>query len=462
MKILLVYPDLDSVPYLPLGIATLAAVLEEKGHTVTVWDLHAEAWNKKKVQQKISESDTGDFDMVGISVMSHLYPYAKWLVSLFKKNHPQTPLILGGPLPSTVPEIAIQDMKADFAVVGEGEETLLELVNAIEGRRTLSSVAGIAYAKNGTVIMTPARPLIKDMDSIPFPAWHKMPMDQYLEKCERLLDEDRYGTINIMTSRGCPYDCCYCDHTIKGYGVRRRSADHVVTEIQALQEYLGERLQSLYFVDDSFSINRKWIFEFCERLMELPKRPHWTCNTRVDLVDRELLTKMKDAGCTMVRYGLESGSPRILKIMKKGTDKEDFIKAVQLSRELKLHTIFTLMVGMIEETEESIGETRDFLLELFKVSGYPYPITLGVFIATPYPGTDLFAMAQEKGKAKDALDVLSRMDRVPPVNLTDIPDQTLLALRDELQFLVMNERLRKSELIRNACRNIKVAGHRVQ
>lgn len=451
MRILLVNPDLNSVPYFPLGIATVASVLRERGHQITVWDLHAESCSRGDVARKAAEIAPGTYGMAGISAMSHSYPYVKWLISVLKESHPNTPVVLGGPLASTVPEIVIREIGADVAVIGEGEETLPELAAALEGARPLASVSGIAYADGDHVTTTAARQAVRELDTVPFPAWDLMPMDRYLERCERLLDQDTYGTINIMASRGCPYECCYCDHTIKGYGVRRRSVDHVLAEIQGLQEFLGDRLQSLYFVDDSFSINRKWILEFCERFARLPQRPHWTCNTRVDLVDRDLLTAMKRAGCTMVRYGLESGSPRILKIMNKKTKAEDFHKAVQLSRELELHTIFTLMVGMLGETEESVHETRDFILELLKLAGYPYPITLGVFIATPYPGTRLFDMAREKGKVKNALQVLEGMDRVPPVNLTGLPGERLLALRDEVQNLVLEERIRKWNVIQRAC-----------
>ncbi len=455
MKILLVYPDLDSVPYLPLGIATLAAVLEGEGHDVTVWDLHAERWDREEVRRKISEIDSGEYGMVGISAMSHSYLYVQWLVAQFQRTRPELPVVLGGPLPSTVPEIVIREIQADRVVIGEGEETLPGLIQALEGKRSLSSVAGIAYLEEDRVVMTPARESIRDLDRLPFPAWHLMPMQHYLDRCERLQEDHPSGIINLIASRGCPYDCCYCDHTIKGYGVRRRSVENVIGEVRALREELGERLEGIYFVDDSFTVNREWILDFCAQFLKIPDRPLWTCNTRVDLVDRELLTAMKEAGCTMVRYGFESGSPRILKMMAKKTKREDFIQVVQLSRELKLHTIFTLMVGMIEETEESIQESEDALLELLSITGFPYPITLGVFIATPYPGTRLFEMARQKGKVRDALDVLNRMDRIPPVNLTDIPDARLLALRDRLQNLVLDARIRKLELIREACRDIQ-------
>ncbi len=366
----------------PLGILSLAAfVRRESDAHVDVFDL---TFCKKPFDYLREGLSARRYDVVGLSVMTSMLRDAERASAIARQTNPQALIVWGGPHPTVLPEDTLTLSLVDAVAVGEGEETLLELV-----RRggDPSSVAGMWHkAPDREIVRNPPRPFIQDIASLPWPARDLVDMKTYARAWYSLTaaDPTLLGT-SVITSRGCPYVCTYCQPTLRqlfGAKVRRRSVDDVLGELVHLKEACG--LNAFMFEDDTFIIHRPWVLEFSARLQEMNLGFRWGCNVRADLVTAELLQAMAGAGLVQINMGIESGTQRILdQIYDKRITVEDVRQAVKVAKGLNLKVGGYFMIGAPTETREEIERTIRFAARL--------PIDEAAFnITTPLPGTRLW------------------------------------------------------------------------
>ena len=390
MKVILVNPPALHIETLsvigmkvpPLGLASLASILEQSGHEVKIIDAPAMEFSILQIKEILNKEQP---EMIGVTATTPTVYDALEIAESAKEVCPDSFTVLGGPHPSFLPIETLRECPAlDAVCIGEGEETVIELAEAVEGRRELSDVRGIAYrSKEGRVIRNPIRPLIKDLDSLPFPAWHLLPVDKYTVLGKKSV------ICHIMSSRGCPFQCIFCSSSLLfGKRYRARSAKSVVDEMEYLvSEYNPE---SIEFSDDEFTLNRKRVEEICDEIKRRGIDVPWACSSRVDTINKHLLQKMRRAGCFLIYYGIESASQRILNFIKKGIRIEQIKRAVKWTREVGIKVLGSFIIGFPDETKEEIEKTINFPKRL--------RLDFAQFsIATPYPGTELYEIAKREG-----------------------------------------------------------------
>ncbi len=380
LKVLLVNPPAQgSYPVLPLGLAYLAAILEKNRYPVRVIDAWADRLSEEEIRRQIREYRPR---LVGVTAMSPVYPQAQKAIKIARAAAPEAEVILGGVHASARPRECLDENPGlSLAVAGEGEETLLEILRVLRGELPLSKVRGIAYREEGAVRLTPPRGFLKDLDQIPFPARHLFPWRRYRTHPPY----GRYGTYSsIMATRGCPFQCVYCSRAAFGKTIRYRSSRNVIEEIRKLQTDYG--VKELHFYDDNLTLKQDWAQTFCHRLLEEGIRIAWSCTTRVDLVNPELLGLMKEAGCWLISYGVESGSQEVLDTAKKGYNLRQVEEAFAWTRKAGIKTHAYFMIGLPGETEETVERSIALALHL-----RPYTTSWGGTVI--FPGTELEEMA---------------------------------------------------------------------
>jgi len=375
LKITLINPPQSTrYPQPPLGLALIAAILEREGYPVSLLDANVLQLKPQDISKKVH-----DIDVVGITAVTPTIGTALSIARYLKKDNPNLKIIIGGPHVTLLPEETLDSSSnVDIIVRGEGDETVIELLRAMEEKRPLNSVAGISYKADGKVIHTADRTSVVDMDSLPYPAFHLLPWRLYRPHPPHGKSLP-FGA--IVTSRGCPYRCAYCSKPVFGSKFRAQSPERVVAEMAYLKEKFG--VKEIAFYDDSFTLDKKRVYAIAERIIEKRLKIAWTCETRVNLVDKELLRQMKKAGCYAVAYGIESASPEIIEILQKDIALEQVETAVRVSREVGLQVIGYFMLGSPGDTPETIQQTIDFAKKL-KVDFAQFSVT------TPFPGTELY------------------------------------------------------------------------
>jgi radical SAM superfamily enzyme YgiQ (UPF0313 family) len=437
MKVLLINPPIREWAkpnVFPSGLGYIVSVLSQNGHFVEAMDINAYRWNKIEVEERIKKAD---YDVVGIGGIITTYKYVKWLVKILKKYNPGKKIIVGGSVGTSISGIMLEKNPVDIICLGEGEVTVKELIGALENG-DLSRVKGIIYRDAlGKIHKTEDRPPIKDLDSIPFPAWDHFPMDIYLKNPigapnrNKWIDGSSQArnslSLNIFATRGCPYKCIYCYHDFMGQGYRQRSAENVIKEIETLYEKY--KVPYFHFIDDEFVMNKKFVFEFCFLLKSFSKKIGrkitWGCAGRVNLMTEDLIIAMADAGCVLIGYGIESGSQRILDFVNKQVSVEQAKEAIRLTKKHLGWADCSFMIGYPGETRETIQETINFCKDLDLAPEV-------IFFLTPYPGTELYRMALEQGKIKDEEKYilgLGEQGEKARVNLTDFSDQELYEIQ---------------------------------
>jgi radical SAM superfamily enzyme YgiQ (UPF0313 family) len=376
----------------PLGLAYLAAVLEKEGLDVRITD----GSRGLSMAEVLAELKAYDPNIVGISCTTPTFLDAIELAETVRGTFPKAIIVLGGAHVTAIPQEAMLEEVFDVGVISEGEMTFLELVEGIEDKGSqeavdLGQINGLAYREGGRVVLTPPRDRIKDLDSLPHPARHLLPpLSEYRPTPASYR---KLPAAVMMTSRGCPYGCTFCDRGVFGNYVRAHSPERVLAEIEELLGRYGAR--EIRFFDDTFTINRKKVEKICEMIIERGLRFPWTCLTRVNTVDKGLLRLMKEAGCWQVLFGLESGDPRMLDNLNKGSSVEQNSQAVQLALEAGLGVRGDFIIGTPGETMESLENTLDFT----KRSGLDYA-HFNKFV--PYPGTELYERLVSEGHEFDA------------------------------------------------------------
>jgi radical SAM superfamily enzyme YgiQ (UPF0313 family) len=392
MNVLLVRPP--SPPHyplvsFPLGLAYLAAVLEKNGHSATIIDMPVKKMEDVRLRETLARER---FGLVGISCMTIEYTSALDLSGVIKDALPGVPVVFGGPHPSADPTETMKNEYVDFVVMGEGEETLLGLVRALETGSPLEAVNGLAFKKNGSTVLNERRDVIRDLDSIPFPALHLLKLDEYYTFQIPRLVPKRKRYMSLFTSRGCPYGCIYC-HKIFGKKYRARSPQNVLEEIKILYHNYGVR--ELIIEDDNFTMDLERAKKICDMIVAegLDVAIQFPNGVRADRMDEELMAKLKKAGAHSMSIGIESGVKRVQGIIKKGLDLDKVRRTVELASKYGIRTNGFFMLGFPGETKEEIRATIAFARGL-KLD------TADFSIATPYPYTELMEMSIARGYLK--------------------------------------------------------------
>jgi radical SAM superfamily enzyme YgiQ (UPF0313 family) len=419
MKILLIFPPIretDNPRNTPHGIAMIAAVLRQRGHEVHILDINGNRFSKQEVIKKVEEEK---FEIVGIGGLITVYNYLKWIVPVLREVNPHASIIAGGSLGCSIPDIVLKRNDVDIVIDGEGEITIIELVEALRDKRDLHNVRGIYFKEKGRVVRTPTRNLIRKLDALPLPAYDLLPMETYLDNPVVGIGRD----IDIVSSRGCPYYCTFC-YRLFGNHYRFHSSDYIIRQIKFLKKEYD--IDFVSFQDDEFMANKKRVYEFCDKILKEKIEIKWSCTGRVNLVDEEILRLMKKAGCTSVSYGIESGSQKILDLMKKRVTVEQAKRAILLNKKVGLRHPTSFILGMPGETPETVKETIEFCKEL------NIPLK-SIMFATPYPGTELYQKAKAEGRIVDEEEFIMKLgDAVSfTINLTDtFSDEELIKIRD--------------------------------
>jgi len=348
-------------------------------------NLEASIW--KEVRTTISEYRPS---VVGISSKAQNFASACIVARITKEINDRIVVVVGGPHPSMVGGKTLECPNIDVCVIGEGEITIIELLDAIATNAKLNTIRGISYKDNGRTIENPPREPIANLDSLCFPN-QSAP--------EVLKDYDKYPATafgNIFATRGCPYNCFFCgSRYIWGRKVRFRSSENVASEMSSLRD-LG--LNSVSFEDDTFGVSREYIRALCSAIIKYCPGLKWDCEMHVKLVNEETVSLMKSAGCFSVQLGVESGNNEILKQMRKGITIEEALSACKIIKKhgLELHTFF--MVGFPQETEETLNDTIKAMKEIESN-------TVVYSIFTPYPGTEAFEFCRRQGLIGDDFDI---------------------------------------------------------
>jgi len=375
LKIVFINPSQnDRYAQPPMGLALLAAILEKEGYQVAILDANALGIQPEEVAPLVAGAD-----VIGLTAMTPTIGAAASIARSLKQANPNLTIILGGAHATLLPEETLaNNLEIDVIVRGEGEKTILKLLRALEDKQTLDDIPGISYRKDSEIISNPVMPENVDMDTLPFLAYHLLPWQRYRPHPPH---GRSYPFTAIITSRGCPYRCSYCSKPVFGSKFRAQTPQRVAAEVAYYAENFGVR--EIAFYDDVFTLDKKRAYAIADELIKAEIKIHWTCETRVNLVDRELLQHMKRAGCYAIAYGIESASPDILKVIDKGISLKQVEEAVRMTQEVGLQTIGYFMLGSPGESPETIGKTIAFAKKL-KIDFAQFSVT------TPFPGTRLY------------------------------------------------------------------------
>jgi radical SAM superfamily enzyme YgiQ (UPF0313 family) len=373
IRVLLINPyyPISETPSPPLGLAFLAAALEKAGHEVKMLDLVVYPYTKEHLARTLK---TFDPQFVGATAVTMNFNHAAGVIRDVKALAPAILTVMGGP---HVTFCARETLEAcpeiDFIVLGEGEETLVELVRAYQNNSPLGTIKGLAYQERGRPVLTESKGPIQDIDSLPEPARHLIPLGRY-----RALGLP----ISMTTSRGCPFPCIFCvGRKMVGARVRYRSPQKVVDELAYLST-LG--FHQINIADDLFTASKKHCLAVCDEIIQRQLEIQWTSFARVDTVSRPVLERMKQAGCSAVSFGVETGSPEILRTIKKGITLDQVVHAVSMCNDVGVTPQASFILGLPGETLKTLQQTVAFA-EHLKGMG----VLHGYHLLAPFPGTDV-------------------------------------------------------------------------
>lgn len=390
-KTLLIYPrfgwEWDIMhPDMPLGIAYIASMLREHNLDVKIHDCSFD----KSMEDIKKAIEAYMPDVVGIEVLSINVDNAFKIAKLVKEIKKGCIVIVGGPHPSFMPEEMLDNTSIDIAVQGEGEFTALELLQKISKSEPYYDIAGITFRRNGAIKKNPRREVLRDLDKLPFPAIDLLPYNDYFKQPS--IEPMLAPYTNFVTSRGCPFDCNFCQPIAKnlfGLKHRRRSPDNIIQELTILRNKY--KIKSFTIVDDLFVIDESYVKEFCEKLIKAKMGFKWRCNSRVNTISYEKLKWMKKAGCIAIVFGVESGSQRMLDLMNKRITIKEINNAFELCKKAKISTMANILMGYPGETKESLEDTIKLIKDI-------KPEMLSVNIASPMPGSRLYDEVKAAGQ----------------------------------------------------------------
>jgi len=361
----------------PLNLAYLAAIAENKGHEVIIIDGEAERMPLKEMVDKTLNFNP---DIIGITATTPFYHIAINLAKELKKRT-KVPISIGGPHITVLKEEVFDDC-FDYGFIGEAEDSWNTFLDKIEKRESIKNVKGILYRDNNKIRFTGQTNPLHNLDELPLPARHLLNMDKY--KIGTLQGKKNFTT--VMTVRGCPYKCIFCSTKVFGHNIKKRSPKKVVEEMKdAVEKYDVEHFM---FLDDTLTLDKNHILNICDEILKENLKITFEGSTRANLVDEELISKMKEAGLIRLSFGLESVDENIRKIMKKMVSLDSYIEANKLTNKYSIETLNSCMIGLPGESEDTVKKTLKFLRESKEIK------QANISIAVPYPGTELYEMAK--------------------------------------------------------------------
>ncbi len=420
MRIAFVGPQWNQMvnSYPPLGIAYLAAVARQEGHEPAIFDFGL--YPERPLEEEIRLLLAWKPDLVAFTSMTTSHHSIEQIAAAVKEAAGVT-TIIGGPHATTLPEMTLSDPNIDFLAFGEGEATFREFLQAYtSGSNNWADVPGLWYKdEKGNVLPGSKRALIRDLDSLPFPARDLFELKRY-----PLYAPDGEQMLTLLSSRGCPYNCSFCFKGIVGRTYRRRSPENVVAEIEEMIRRYGVR--NFYFIDDLFTIDVRSLNKLMDKFEEHKLDIRFRCLARVDRVTPELLERLYKNGCRQIHYGIESGNPEVLKRTAKNIKLEQVVQAVDWTAEVGIASKGYFILGLPGDTEETIEQTINFAASL--------PLTEAMFsIATPFPGTRMWEdLLRKKPELKYTADFTKTYyytsylsDIAPFLNVSEVADEKL-------------------------------------
>lgn len=365
----------------PLGLLYLAAYLRENSHhQIGVIDSQAEGLTYPELKKRINNFLP---DLVGITVMTLTLLDVLETVKQVKSVNRKIKVVLGGPHVHIFPGETIKHSGVDYLVLGEGEEVFFDLVEAIDKKKDLKKIKGLVFKKKRKIYNTGPRDFIRDLDKLPFPARDLTPYAKYSS-----LMAKRQPITTMITSRGCPFRCKFCDRPNLGKVFRARSAENVVNEMEACTK-MG--INEFLIYDDTFTVDRGRVIKICREIIERKLPIGWDIRARVNTVDKEMLQYLKAANCERIHYGVESGSPEVLKALNKGITVPEVKNAFKWTKEAGIDTLAYFMIGNPHEGDIEIKRSIELMKQL-------EPDYVHLTVLTPFPATPLYAEALAKGK----------------------------------------------------------------
>lgn len=395
MKILLINPPILSLnPVIsslffnspPLGLLYIAAVLEQNKIDVRVIDAALEGMSTNNIIEEILSYKA---DVIGITSTTFSFSSAIETAKQIKLRKHDIKIVIGGSHVSAVQENVLSNDCFDFGVIGEGEFTFLELIQNInKGFDFIKNIKGIVYRdSNNKIIKTPPRPLIENLDILPFPARHLIPIHKYKPQPNDKRDTPK---ISLISSRGCPYNCIFCGKSVFGTSYRSFSPEYIVSEMKSVIKQFGAK--DIAFIDSLFTVSTERVEKICREISKNKLKISWTCTIRANIIkDKSILKLMKESGCWRIRIGIESGNENILKLIKKELDLKHLKKVVSWADEIGLQPKGFFMIGHFTENINTIKDSISLAKNL--------PLKdITIQINTPLPNTEQFQMIEKYGK----------------------------------------------------------------
>lgn len=418
MKVLLIAYDNDShISFFPAGLAYVASAARSAGHDVTIYQQDIYHYSEEHLTEYLCKNK---YDAVGVGGCGGYYQYRKIKsIAAAVDKVPDKPFFwMGGHLPSPEPEYFLRKFKADLIMIGESDETVKEVLQTLETSGDFSGVQGIAWLDSeGNYRINERRPLIQDIDQIPFPAYDLFNMEHYVLYPQPNSSRGDRGA-EILSGRGCPFRCNFCYRMDSGF--RPRRTEHIIEEIEFLKERYG--VTYISFIDELLMSSVKRTVEFCEMMIERKVNVKWNCSGRLNYAskDKGMLELMKQAGCVFINYGIESMDNEALKRMNKNLTTDMIVRGVENTLDAGISPGLNIIFGNLGETRQSIENDVKFLLE------YDDHAQLRTIRpVTPYPGTDLYHYAVERGLIKDIEDFYENKhvnSDLLTCNFTDLTD----------------------------------------
>ncbi len=427
MKILVINIALRPPParkWLPIGLAYVTSAMRRAGYQFDLLDLDAHPQAPDEVEQFLWANR---YDVVAMGCIVTGYNKIKWISQMIRQAHPDTRIIVGNSVASSISEILLTKTGADIAIMGEGDETIVDLLDALNADRNLETVPGIHFLKDGSIIRNPLRPAIKDIDTIPIPDWDIFDVEVYIENLRGVMNEplpmpaDEIRAMPMNTARGCPYRCTFCFQVFREDKYRWRSPQSIITEMKWLQQKYG--VNYFAFADELTFFSAKQAESFADALLASEMKVYWDADCRTGIFSKEehveVARKLKKAGLVALSYSLESANPDILKWMNKNVQPEMFSRQVDICNKAGLPTLTSIVIGYPNETEQTIKDTIDCCIanNIYPSAGY----------LLPQPGTGMYDFAVEQGYIKDQEAYLLAMgDRQDlRLNMTSLSDDAL-------------------------------------
>ncbi|MBW2570230.1 MAG: cobalamin-dependent protein [Deltaproteobacteria bacterium] len=384
-----------------MGLLMLGAVLRKSGHSVRLLDASALGLTYEETIEEIKKFRP---EIIALTAVTPSIAKTVKLARIVKRIYPSIPIVIGGPHFTAVPDKTLKDYPVfDYGIIGEGEHTIVDLIETLAAGRVPSAIPGVVIRKNGKIFFSPPREPVKNMDSLPFPAWDLL--DGFPDSYHpALFKYKKLPATHIISSRGCPNKCIFCDTSVFSRRIRFHSPEYILELIDYLIKKFN--IKEIVFEDDQFLLKKKRVEKICKGILKLKRNIAWSCSGRVNSVnDIALLKLMKHSGCWQINYGIESGNQKILDFAKKQITINQIKKAVKLTNKSGILSKGYFIFGLPYETEETMRNTIEFAKNI--------PLDdISIFMLTPFPGSEMYEIAKQHGKINKDFEKMNLLDVV--------------------------------------------------